>query len=227
MTWYDNLLQAVVANRLHLPQSSRGAAPRRPSVPSSPSFVLFVVVVVFVFLVYGGMRALERRGEIRQGRRDALGRRRRRPAAPPPRSGVDAASSPMSFLLLRGVVPPPLPPPSSSSSAVPTGPRAPRRIGVVFVGRVVALVPLLGVVIATVVAVTGAADASPRCPHPRVDPPPTIRPSSRRGQRPPPRPRSLLLLLLLRERRRRRRRRRKRLLVRICRRLRCHFVALR
>ena len=61
-----DLLRAKVANRWHLPQS-RGATPRSPSVPSSPSFVLFVVVVVVVvvfFLIYGGMRALERRGEI-------------------------------------------------------------------------------------------------------------------------------------------------------------------
>ena len=79
-----DLLRAKVANRWHLPQS-RGATPRSPSVPSSPSFVLFVVVVVVVvfFLIYGGMRALERRGEIWQGRRDAPRRRQWHPAAPP------------------------------------------------------------------------------------------------------------------------------------------------
>ena len=77
-----NLLQAKVANRWHLPQS-RGAAPRRPSIPSSPSFVVFVVVVVVFFLVYGGMRALERCGEICQGRRDAPRRRWQHPDAPP------------------------------------------------------------------------------------------------------------------------------------------------
>jgi hypothetical protein len=58
------------------------------------------------------------------------------------------------------------------------------RIGVVIVVRVVALVPVLGVVIATVVAVAGAAMPPPRFPHPRVDPPPKIRPST--ASAPPP-----------------------------------------
>jgi hypothetical protein len=50
---------------------SRGASPRCPFAPFAPSFaltaVVFVVivfVVVVFFLVYGGMRTLERCGEI-------------------------------------------------------------------------------------------------------------------------------------------------------------------
>ncbi len=147
-----DLLWAAIANRLHLPQSP-GVAPHRPSVPSSPSFVLFVVVVVFVFLVYGGMRALERRGIIRQGRR----RRRHSATPPPPRSGVDAASPPASFLF-RGVVPPlplprPPPPPSRQVHGRPAaGKRGPYRC--CLRRPAVALVQVLGVVITTIVAVS-------------------------------------------------------------------------